>query len=298
MSRYRFARRPLWIASHVLVGAIVILMIWAGFWQLRRFGDRRDLNRLYAERQAAPVTDIADVLDPASAFDDRSVDEAVFRRVTARGTYAVEDEVLVRNRTQGGRPGVWILTPLDLGDGTAVVVNRGFLPGSGTPDVPEEAAAPEGDVTVTGLVQATQERGRFGPTDPPDGELDTMSRVDLARLDDQSDVDLYPAWLILEEQAPAQPGEVPIPISPPEPFSETRHLSYAVQWFAFTLIALIGYPMILRRQARAEERRRRTDGPPVGRTPTEPTVSGSPVAGNGRRPPLDAPVGDRPSSPA
>jgi surfeit locus 1 family protein len=278
MSRYRFARRPRWIASHVLVVAIVILMIWAGFWQLRRFGERRDLNQLYEERQAAPVTDVADLLDPNDAIDGPAVDEAEFRRVTAIGTYAADDEVLVRNRTQGGRPGVWILTPLDLGDGTAVVVNRGFLPGSGIPDIPREAEPPTGEVTVTvtGLVQPTQERGRFGPTDPPTGSLDTVSRVDLARLQDQIDADLYPAWLILEDQVPAPPGNVPIPIGPPEPFSETRHLSYAVQWFAFTLIALIGYTLILRRQARAEDRRRRR----------RPAVT------------LDWPATDRPSSAA
>jgi cytochrome oxidase assembly protein ShyY1 len=260
MSRYRFARRPLWIASHVLVGAIVVLMIWAGFWQLRRFGERRDLNRLYEERQSAAVTDVAGVVDPAIGFDDPAIDGAVFRRVTAEGIYA-GDEVLVRNRTQGGRPGVWILTPLELGDGTALMVNRGFLPGSGVPEVPDEAAPPAGDVTVTGLLQATQERGRFGPTDPADGELDAVSRVDLRRLQEQIVADLYPAWLILEDQTPPQAGAVPIPISPPEPFSETRHLSYAVQWFAFTIIALIGYPMILRRQARVEERKQR--GPPI-----------------------------------
>jgi cytochrome oxidase assembly protein ShyY1 len=288
MSRYRFARRPWWIASHILVLALVAVMVWAGFWQLRRYDERRQLNRLYGDRQAAPVADLDAVVDP----DRASADEATFRRVTATGTYDVDGEVLVRNRTQGGRPGVWILTPLALGDGTAVVVNRGFVPGSGLPEIPAEAAAPDGEVTITGLAQPTQERGRFGPTDPDTGSLEVISRVDLARLQEQIDDDLYPVWLILENQTPPVEAEVPIPVSPPEPFSETRHLSYAFQWFAFTAIALAGYPFILRRQARTEERKRRRpaddDSVPAAHVPVA-------VSPNGRRA-LDVPVTDRPSS--
>jgi cytochrome oxidase assembly protein ShyY1 len=258
MSRYRFARRPLWIVSHVVVVALVVFMIWAGFWQLRRFRERGELNRLYAERQEVATADVGDVIAPGAPLEGDEVDGAVFRRVTATGVYDASAEVLVRNRTQDGGPGVWVLTPLDLGDGTALVVNRGFVPVSGTPgDLPAEAEPPSGEVTVTGLLQQTQARGRFQPTDPAEGTLDVLSRVDLARYQQQVDADLYPAWLLLQQQAPPPTGDLPILLSPPEPFSETRHLSYAVQWFVFTAIALVGYWIILRRQARQEEDRRR-----------------------------------------
>jgi cytochrome oxidase assembly protein ShyY1 len=243
--------------SHVVVLALVLFMIWAGFWQLRRFRERGELNRLYAEREELATADASDVIDAGAPLDGGEVDGAVFRRVTATGVYDRGAEVLVRNRTLDGGPGVWVLTPLELGDGTALVVNRGFVPMSGTPgDLPAEAEAPSGEVTVTGLLQPTQERGRFQPTDPAEGTLDVLSRVDLARYQQQVDADLFPAWLLLQEQEPPPTGELPLLLPPPEPFSETRHLSYAVQWFVFTAIAVVGYAIILRRQARHEDDRR------------------------------------------
>ena len=271
MSRYRFARRPLWIASHLLVLALVVFMVWAGFWQLRRFRERGDLNRLYAERQEAGTADVDEVIDADAGFEGRALEDALYRRVTATGTYDADAEVLVRNRTQDGRPGVWILTPLVVDgvdvDGVAsvdadaaLIVNRGFVPVSGTPEeLPAEARAPEGEVTVTGLLQRTQERGRFQPSDPEDGTLRLLSRVDLVRFQQQAPYDLYPAWLLLQEQVPPPAGEIPIVVAPPEPFSETQNLSYAFQWFAFTIIAVVGYTLILRRQAKGDERRRRHD---------------------------------------
>jgi cytochrome oxidase assembly protein ShyY1 len=272
--RYRFARRPRWIASHALVLVLVAVMIWAGFWQLRRYGERRDLNRTVAERQEARPVSLSEV----------DVDDAEWRRVEVTGRYDVDAEVMVRNRTQDGRPGVWILTPLLLDDGTAVAVNRGFVPASSVPDeVPVEAAAPSGEVTVTGLLQETETRGRFGPTDPEGGTLEVLSRVDLARLQAQVADDLFPMWVLLEEQVPPA-GDVPVPVTPPEPFSETTHLSYAFQWFAFTVIALVGYPMILRRQARSEEHRRRRADPPPG----EPAPPAADPTSNGRRQPTPA----------
>ena len=270
MSRYRFARRPWWIVSHVVVVVLVVVMISAGFWQLRRFRERGDLNELYAERREAATVEVGEAIDVGAPLDGAAVDDVLYRRVTASGTYDVDREIFIRNRTQGGRPGVWVVTPLVLADGSALVVNRGFVPMSGPPDaLPEEAEAMAGDVTVTGLLQRSQERGNFQPSDPATGTLRTLSRVDLDRLGQQVPYDIYPVWLLLQEQSPAPTGAVPILVAPPEPFSETQNLSYAFQWFAFTAIALIGYPMILRRQARrspeprTEDREKREDPPHI-----------------------------------
>jgi surfeit locus 1 family protein len=102
-------------------------------------------------------------------------------------------------------------------------------------------------VTVEGLLETSQTRGSFGPTDPSDQVLDTLSRVDLDRYQEQVGGDLYPVWLQLESQQPADEPP-PTPVPPPE-LSEGPHLGYAFQWFTFTVIALVGYPLILRRRA-------------------------------------------------
>jgi surfeit locus 1 family protein len=246
---YAFARRPKWILSHLLVLVLVVVMINLGFWQLRRLDQKRDRNALIEERMDEPVAQIDEVVDQGAALD--AGEDVRYRRATATGTYAAEDQVLVRNRSFDGAAGSWVLTPLVLDDGTAVVVNRGWVPVTGDLELDPAAAPPTGTVDVEGLVEETQERGRFGPRDPEDGTLDVLSRVDLARYQAQVDLPLYPVWLQLTEQEPAQ-GEMPTPVEPPE-LDEGPHLSYAVQWFTFTAIALIGYPLILRRRARSGE---------------------------------------------
>ena len=248
MARYRFALRPKWILSHVLILILVVVMINLGFWQLRRLDEKKTYNASVRANESLPVAPIDAVvhpIDPSSSGKD-----IAFRRVTMLGQYDLGSEVLVRARSLNERPGVWVATPLRLADGAAVVVVRGFLPTQGTPDfVPADAEPPTGEVTVDGLVQETQTRGTFGPTDPSDGRLSNIARVDVARVQKQVPYALYPVWVQLGSSQPAQVG--PEPEVLPEPvLDEGPHLSYAVQWFIFSTIALVGYPLILRRSAR------------------------------------------------
>lgn len=246
---------PRWLLSHVLVVAVVVLMVNLGLWQLRRLDERRAANDEAAAALARPAADLSEVVDPAASFDDGEA--AALRRVRVTGTYAPDDEVLVRSRSLDGAPGLWVVTPLVLGDGTAVAVNRGWVPvspeGAEGP-APAGSAAPAGEVTVDGVLRATEVRGRFGPTDPEEGRLTHLARLDLGRLQQQVDEDLYPVAVQLTASDPAQAGDLPVPLPLPDTGDEGPHLSYAVQWFVFSTIAAVGYVVILRRQA--EERRR------------------------------------------
>ena len=62
MSRYRFALRPKWLLSHLLVAALVVTMVNLGFWQLQRLSDKRARNDLVSEQAERPVVDVAEVL--------------------------------------------------------------------------------------------------------------------------------------------------------------------------------------------------------------------------------------------
>lgn len=251
MSRYRFALRPKWIVSHLFVVALMVAMIAASSWQLTRLQEKKDRNAKVTARTGEPVVGVETVIEPGS-FDQAGAVE--FRRVTATGSYLAEQEVLVRSRSLDGAPGSWVLTPLQLSDGTAVTVNRGWISNSGQlQSVPERYAAPSGEVTVTGLVRLTETRGRFGPRDPRSGVLDNLARADVARLDQQVPQDLLPVYVQLEEQRPPATGVAPAAVPIPA-LDEGPHFSYAVQWAIFTLVALVGYPLILRRRAREIEK--------------------------------------------
>ncbi len=245
---YRFALRPRWVLSHVLVLALVVVMVNLGFWQLRRLDEKRDRNGLIEARMAEPAAAL-DAIDP-----DVDPDTVTYRRAAATGVYEAADEVLVRGRSLGGQPGVWVLTPLRTADGLGVVVNRGWVGSSGPIDVaPAEATAPGGEVVVTGLLTPTQRKGSFGATDPPEGRLATLARADVERIQAQVGYPLYPVVLQLSAQDPEQASDLPVPLEPPE-LTEGPHLGYAAQWFIFSGIAVVGYPLILRRQAANRDR--------------------------------------------
>ena len=144
MARYRFTLRPWWILSHVFVVVVVVTFVNLGFWQLRRLDEKRDRNRVVTSRTAEPVAPVDEVLSTDDSFAD--AEAVAFRRVTATGTYDADRQVLVRGRSRDGAPGSWVLTPLVREDGTAVVVNRGWIANSGQLErVPDDVEVPDGE---------------------------------------------------------------------------------------------------------------------------------------------------------
>ena len=197
-----------------------------------------------------PPVPFDEVVPPDLAPDE--VEPAVeFTPVSVTGRYDVSEEVAVLNRTRGGAPGAWLLTPLVRSDGTAVPVVRGWIPydPAGLAEDFPEAAPPDGEVTVTGLVQLTQVRGSLGPVDAADGTLSALARVDLDRYAEQLDEPLAPAWIVLDSQQPPQPGDLPAVVELTVGDSG-QNFGYMMQWWIFALIGAVGYPLIIRRVAR------------------------------------------------
>jgi surfeit locus 1 family protein len=251
---YSFLWKPRWILSHLFVLTLVVVFVNLGFWQLRRLDERRTYNALVESRQDLPPASLAEVFPEGPAATADEVDDVIYRPVSITGTYAADQQVLIRNRTYNEVPGYWVLTPLVLDDGTAVAVNRGWVPFDTTnPDGPwTDFAPPPGTVTVVGKVQASQVRSGGligGPKDADEGQLTTLSRVDIGRLQQQVDEPLYPISLDLTSQDPGQVGLLPVPIPPPE-LDEGPHLNYAGQWFIFATLTVIVYPLLMRRIAR------------------------------------------------
>jgi cytochrome oxidase assembly protein ShyY1 len=235
----RFLLRPRWLLSHLFVVALVVAMVSLGFWQLRRLDEKRDRNELIESRMEQPVMPVEDLLAPAGEGGDDAVADARFRRVTATGTYDDGATVEVRNRSQDGSAGAWLVTPLALEGGERVGVLRGFV--SFTPDGDVvEAPVPGGEVTVEGLV-----------VDP--GSFDGTAPRDLAPL--LAGDDVLGGLVLAERSTPPEPSAADaataeptslLAVPPPE-LSEGPHLGYAAQWFIFSTIAVVGYPLVLRR---------------------------------------------------
>lgn len=236
--------------SHLGVVALIVAMIVAGVWQIDRHqtrGDRNDTIRARVAEDAVPLGAVA-TIDSDADIGEREQ----FRRVSVQGVYQFNDEVLVRNRTFDGAPGFWVLTPLLQDDGTAAIVNRGWIPlAFGDDSVRAETAPPTGAVHVVGSLQPARKAEGLQQADPATGQLTSLARPDVLRLAQQLDYPVVPLVVRLEATPTAEVAEFPTPLPLPA-LDAGPHASYAAQWFIFTTIAVVGYPLVLRRVRRGE----------------------------------------------
>ena len=232
---------PGWIASHLFAVAMVVLMVNLGFWQLRRLDERRADNSAVAAAMSQDPADIAAYLDTLGPPPEHTA-------VAAAGVYLTDSEVRIGNRSSGGQPGFWLATPLELADGRAVAVVRGWVPRRNAAGLDARSpAVPSGDVVVAGLAFDSVAGGRVAQTAV--GDTPEISRMDLARFEEVSGVDVEDVWIRLRAQSPPQPDGLPEPVPDPD-LGEGPHLSYAFQWFFFSAGAVVVYALILRRAAK------------------------------------------------
>lgn len=205
-----------------LVAAVVIAAVCVrlGVWQLDRLAQRRERN----------ATIEAAFRDPAVPLEQARRDSLPrFRRVIARGQWDYARETTIPGRTRSGSPGVHIVTPMRLADGAIAFVNRGWVYSADARSV-DLTRWHEGDAgDVVGYIDEVPSSLRATVTTP------------------------YIVALADTVAAPTVEPSRPARLSPPAFRDEGPHLNYAVQWFSFAAIALIGTPLVVRRQRRRRE---------------------------------------------
>lgn len=243
--RLGFLLTPRWIALLAVAVLVAGTCVRLGIWQLDRLEQRRELNdRIRSGLAAEPAS--FDTLAPGVPY----------RSVVATGTYDTEHEVVWYGRALDGRPGHHLLTPLVVGGdvtdatATAILVDRGWVPADADDPPIESAAPPEGEVSVSGFLIPTGDGDDVVIDRDPSGRPLIVRRPDPATL--ETPYELWPLAMQLEEQSPAQAGGLPVVVPRPE-LDEGPHLSYAVQWFIFATIALIGFVLLVRREVRDRE---------------------------------------------
>ena len=241
--RYGFLASPRWIALLAVAVLLAATMVGLGFWQLSRYHQRTAINeQIDASGRATPkpVTDVLAVGKPPP-------ERAAWARVTATGTYDPEHEILIRGRTVNGAVGYEVVTPLVLDDGAAVLVDRGWVPPgkTGAASLPEVPEAPTGEVTVVGRVHLPESGG---DQPAPLAGRQQARRIDPARLAPAVGHDVYGGYLLVQRQDPppdSRFAKIPIQYE-----NSGQNLSYMVQWWLFSVIALVGVGFLIRREAR------------------------------------------------
>jgi cytochrome oxidase assembly protein ShyY1 len=220
-------------------------MINLGFWQLRRLDERREFNDDVTSRIDQTAVAIDDLVPPDAEVGDDELADIEWRPVVAAGRYLPDEQLLVVNRSQGGRAGDNVVTPLLLDDGRVLLVARGFVP-LGT----EAAPPPGGDVEIEGRLRRSEVRRTGALADRPEGALTEAQRLDIPRLVAQLPGDVVPMYVELTASDPPVTEQFPEPIVEPS-LGEGPHLSYALQWFLFSVLVAIGWVLAVRHSRRS-----------------------------------------------
>ncbi len=217
------------MAFHLAIIGLVVVMINLAIWQIHRQQERNQFNDTVRSRQEVPVRDLRVVLEGSS--NPKDLDWYLAR---VSGVFESEDELLVVNRSQDGTAGVDALTPLRLNDSSIVLINRGFVP-LGT-DMPK---APSGTVELIGRVRPSEKHHTGATDNASTGDLKEIQRIDIERIAKQLDGAVLPIYLEQLQSKPSS-GDLPAPVAKPV-LSSGPHISYAVQWFLFSVCALVGW---------------------------------------------------------
>lgn len=220
-------RRRRWL---VLAATLVAVALTArlGLWQLDRAAQKLALQRAIEARAAEPPLPAA-----ALARDPESAASQHHRHVRLAGRWRNEFSVYLDNRQMDARPGFVLVTPLQLDDGSAVWVQRGWVPRD--PYDRTRVPPPPGDggeVEVFGRIAAPPSRlYDFGGVER--GRI--RQNVDLDGFARETGLALRPMSVLQLDDGGAADGlqrrwpQVAVDVH--------KHYGYAFQWFA--LCALI-----------------------------------------------------------
>jgi cytochrome oxidase assembly protein ShyY1 len=224
--------RPRWVAGHLLALVLSASFIALGFWQLARNDHKQSLVRAARAAYAAPAPDIS-----------RNPVVAPGNRVQLSGRYDPAHSVLLRNQVRGGKDGNDVLTPLLLENGSAVIVDRGWVAEVGDGRTPITTVTPTGPVVVRGILHASSTLSAQDAVTSSGGQL-ALPRVDVGRINLDLGYQLLPRWVEAQSQTPPPGAGAPALPQPPPP-DHVNHMQYAIQWFSFAAIGVIGWPLAL-----------------------------------------------------
>ncbi|MDZ7813150.1 MAG: SURF1 family protein [Ideonella sp.] len=214
-------------AAKVLVTLAALLMMGItarmGLWQLDRAEQKLALQAAIESQSGAVPLSVPQL--PTQAADAQLL---WHRPVVLRGRWHDASTVYLENRQMRGRPGFFVMTPLVLADGSAVLVQRGWVPRdqldrTRLPEVP----TPTGEVNLPGRMAPWPSRLTQLGEDSPGVIRQNLELKDYAR---ETALSLRP-FSVQQTTGPSDDGllrDWPVPA-----VDVHKHYGYAGQWFTF-----------------------------------------------------------------
>ena len=250
MQWYRFVFTPKWLGFHALTWFVLIpAFIGLGQWQRDLWKDRDHSQAVVLSALAAkPVA-----LDSVAARGRLVTQKQQWTMVSAAGRYDTAHEFMVRNRSQNSEPGWYVVTPLVLSDGTAVLVNQGWVSESmtgGATTLPPFPPAPSGTVTVNGSLQPDETtantRIRDDTANLPVNEIALITPTDLASRVPYS---LRDGSIRLTSSVPANTSAAAAAPVPNPTDDNTMYIAYMIQWWTFAVVMPVTWVLLIKREA-------------------------------------------------
>lgn len=222
--------------------ACAALFVRLGVWQLSRHAERAALNAGLDARLVGDPVPLGDLVSDTG--------NVRWTRVTVSGRFRYDLEQVQAGRASEGSPGVHLITPLArAGNDTLVIVTRGWVysPDAASADLNRWREADS--VTLTGYLVPIIPEGLAAPADP----TAPLRSLNLQALRTRLGVPIAPVQIVMTSDSLARADSVPKRLPPPT-VDAGPHRSYAAQWFAFALIAIVGGGLLFRRTSAAEAR--------------------------------------------
>jgi surfeit locus 1 family protein len=233
LPRALVGRRWWWTTLLVILGIAFLARL--GFWQLDRLDQRRARNAEFVQQASATPLLLTGRLLP------EEVEELRDRPAQVEGQYDYLQQIVLKEQSWQGRPGVHLVTPLRIaGSQAAVLVDRGWIPAAELAAGDLSRFNEEIEQPVAGVIQLSQtlSGGRISVVEEPQQE---WYRIDIEAIQRQMPYELLPVYLLLSPDDDSEQSELPYRMWADIDLSEGPHLSYAVQWFIFATLLGVGY---------------------------------------------------------
>lgn len=232
-----------WLFPTLFVLAGIALCIRLGIWQLDRLEQRRAFNQQFETMRSMSTLDL-------NREQPGDILQMEWRSVKVQGEYDFANQVVLRNQYYGSEYGFHLLTPL-LFEGGAVFVDRGWIPADGNSSSRDWQKYDEpGAIELYGQIRLGQTKPAIGGVadvlPAEGGRLETWYNADIERIADQLPYPILPVYI--QPDVDFNDSDPPIPYQPTIEVTEGSHFGYALQWFTFATILLVGYPFYLRKQ--------------------------------------------------
>jgi surfeit locus 1 family protein len=214
------------IPATVALFLLVALFAKLGLWQEKRAAEKAETEQKYQAATSVPF-------EMALAGGDR------FAFIDVRGRYDHSRHILLDNQLWNGRAGVHVFTPFYTLDGTAILVNRGWLPLAADRQTMPDIPTPQHETVLRGILNTAPVPGRIL------GQADQLKQnkwpqlVTYLKIEDVAESLDTPleSWIIQlsnTEQAGFE-GRDWKPVF----MSSERHKGYAFQWFALATAGIV-----------------------------------------------------------